>query len=271
MQRYLVKPDQDIHLAEWNPEDKSAFDGGKRKAKRATAKLVQRLDALQELLYAQGKHKILIVLQAMDTAGKDSTIRHIFSGVSPQGMTVASFKQPTPEELRHDYLWRVHRRTPGNGEVVIFNRSHYEDVLVVRVHKLAPPEIWQKRYAEICRFEELLANEGTTILKFFLHISAEEQAKRLQDRLDDPTKHWKFSKADLVERKLWPDYMNAYEDVLSKTSTRYAPWYIVPANHNWYRNLVVSQVIVDALEKLNMSYPQSEEGLDKVVIPPVAD
>ena len=266
MERYRVKPSGQIDLSQWDPNDKSAFDGNKQQGRQALRALNERLESLQELLYAENKHKVLIVLQAMDTGGKDGTIRHVFEGVNPQGVKVASFKVPTPEELAHDYLWRVHKQTPGRGEIVIFNRSHYEDVLVVRVHNLATPEVWGRRYAHINDFERTLADEGTTIVKFFLHISLDEQKERLQARLDEPDKRWKFSLGDLDERKLWPDYMRAYEDVLSKTSTEWAPWYIVPANRKWYRNLVVATVLVEALERLDMRYPQPEEGLEKVVI-----
>ena len=266
MERYRVKPGSQIDLSQWDPNDKGASDGNKQQRRQALCALNERLEALQELLYAEDKHKVLVVLQAMDTGGKDGTIRHVFEGVNPQGVKVASFKVPTPEELAHDYLWRIHKQTPGQGEIVIFNRSHYEDVLVVRVHNLAPPQVWGRRYAHINDFERLLANEGTTIVKFFLHISMDEQKERLQARLDEPDKRWKFSLGDLKERKLWPEYTRAYEDVLSKTSTEWAPWYIVPANRKWYRNLVVATVLVEALEGLDMRYPQPEEGLEGVVI-----
>ena len=218
------------------------------------------------MLYAENKHKVLIVLQAMDTGGKDGVIRHVFDGVNPQGVRVAAFKQPTPTELAHDYLWRVHQQTPGKGEVVIFNRSHYEDVLVVRVHNLVPEAVWRRRYEQINAFEKLLAEEGTTILKFYLHIDLDEQKERLQARLDDPAKRWKFAKGDLDERQRWPQYMAAYEEMLSKTSTEWAPWYIIPANRKWYRNLVISQIIVETLEGLAMSYPPAEAGLEDIVI-----
>lgn len=266
IERYRVRPDQVIRLDEWDPDETVLFDGGKDEAKAQLPALNQRLDTLQELLWAQHTHKLLVVLQAMDTGGKDSTIRHVFEGVNPQGVKVHSFVVPTPEELAHDYLWRVHQCTPGNGEIAIFNRSHYEDVLVVRVHKLVPPEVWKRRYAHINAFEQMLADEGTTIRKFFLHISKDEQKKQLQERLDDPSKRWKFRKADLDERKRWPAYQEAYEDVLTKTSTDYAPWYIVPANRRWYRNLLVSQVLIETLESLQMSYPQPEEDLKGIVI-----
>jgi PPK2 family polyphosphate:nucleotide phosphotransferase len=202
----------------------------------------------------------------MDAGGKDGTIRHVFEGVNPAGVRVASFKTPTSEELDHDYLWRIHKLVPGNGEMVIFNRSQYEDVLVVRVHNFVPSEVWSKRFDQINEFERTLAENGTTILKFYLHIDLDEQKKRLQARLDDPSKHWKFRLGDLQERKLWPDYMQAFEDVLSKTSTDYAPWYIVPANRKWFRDLVISSVLVDTLEGLEMKYPESEENLVGVVI-----
>jgi PPK2 family polyphosphate:nucleotide phosphotransferase len=202
----------------------------------------------------------------MDTGGKDGTIRHVFEGVNPQGVKVASFKVPTPEERAHDYLWRIHKRTPGSGEIVIFNRSHYEDVLVVRVHNIVPEAVWSRRYDQINAFEKQLAEEGTTILKFYLHIDLDEQKERLQARLDEPEKRWKFSKGDLAERKLWDQYTEAYEAVLSKTSTEWAPWYIIPANRKWYRNLIISQAIVDTLQGLDMHYPQPEDGLDGIVI-----
>lgn len=265
-ERYRVEPGSRIDLNGWNPADTAAFDGDKEAGQDATKKLNKRLESLQELLYAEGQHKVLIVLQAMDTGGKDGVIRHVFDGVNPQGMKVASFKRPTPEELAHDYLWRVHKETPGRGEIVIFNRSHYEDVLVVRVHNLVPEEVWSRRYDQINAFEQQLAEEGTTIRKFYLHIDKNEQKERLQARLDDPEKRWKFAARDLAERSLWPDYQAAYESVLSRTSTPHAPWYIIPANHKWYRNLIISQILVDALEGLEMRFPQPEEGLEGIVI-----
>lgn len=264
--RYRVRPGVSVNLAEFDPNEKTLFDGGKDEGKTAIKTLNLRLEALQELLYAENRHKMLIVLQGMDTSGKDGVIRHVFDGVNPQGVKVASFKVPTPLELAHDYLWRVHPHTPGRGEIVIFNRSHYEDVLVVRVHGLVPKEVWERRYDHITAFEKLLADEGTTILKFFLHISKEEQKQRLQARLDTPDKQWKFSTGDLAERKLWDDYMAAYEAVLSRTSTDYAPWYIVPSDRKWYRNLVISHAIINSLEGLQMRYPEAEAGLETVVI-----
>lgn len=263
---YQVQPATAVDLNQWDPADRSVFDGDKKMGERVMKELNKRLESLQEVLYAQNKHKVLIVLQAMDTGGKDGTIRHVFDGVNPLGVKVASFKKPTPEELAHDYLWRIHKQTPGRGEIVIFNRSHYEDVLVVRVHNLVPQEVWSRRYDQINAFERQLAEEDTTILKFYLHISKDEQKKRLQSRLDEPEKRWKFAKGDLAERTFWPDYQKAYEAVLSRTSTPHAPWYIIPANHKWYRNLIISQILVDTLEGLDMRYPQAEEGLEGIVI-----
>lgn len=266
MKRYLVKPGTKVKLSEWDPNSTSEFEGNKEQGLAEIEKLNQRLEDLQELLYAEHTHKLLIVLQAMDTGGKDGVIRHVFDGVNPQGTRVASFKAPTPPELDHDYLWRIHKEVPGKGEMVIFNRSHYEDVLVVRVHELVPPEVWGKRYDQINAFEEMLSENGTTILKFYLQIDQAEQKERLQARLDDPTKHWKFRMGDLQERKLWPDYMRAYEDMLSKTSTEAAPWYIIPANHKWYRDFVISTILVNTLEDLHMKFPEPEENLEGVVI-----
>jgi PPK2 family polyphosphate:nucleotide phosphotransferase len=230
------------------------------------ARLNGRLEELQEMLWAEHRHKVLVVLQGMDTSGKDGTIGHVFDGVNPLGVRVAAFKAPSPEELEHDFLWRVHPKVPGSGEMVIFNRSHYEDVLAVRVHRLVAAEVWQARYDQINAFEKLLSESGTTILKFYLHIDADEQKERLQARLDDPTKRWKFRKGDLADRKLWQDYTAAYEEALARTSTAHAPWTIVPANKKWYRNLVVATVLVEALEKLDMKYPEPEEDLDGIVI-----
>lgn len=266
MKQHLVQTGKKIKLAERDPQDTGDFKGGKEDGLKEIAKLNEKLQELQELLYAEGKHKVLVVLQAMDTGGKDGAIRRVFDGVNPQGVKVASFKVPTPEEMAHDYLWRVHKVVPANGELVIFNRSHYEDVLVVRVHNYVPKEVWSKRYDQINAFEKLLAENGTTILKFFLHISKDEQKERLQARLDDPTKHWKFSVGDLGERKLWDDYQSAYEDALNKTSTEHAPWYVVPANRKWYRDLVISKVLVETLEGLKMKYPEPKDDLSGVVI-----
>ncbi len=266
MKRYRVKPGKRVDLEKHDPNDSSAFDGDKKSGRQLAGELNLRLEQLQELLYAEGKNRLLVVLQAMDAGGKDGTIRNVFEHVNPQGVKVASFKAPTARELAQDYLWRVHEHTPAKGQITIFNRSHYEDVLVVRVKGFAPKGVWSKRYDHINAFEKLLADEGTTILKFFLHISLDEQKERLQARLDEPDKRWKFSKGDLEDRKLWPEYMKAFEDVLGKTSTDWAPWYIVPANRKWYRNLVISQVVVNTMESLKMEFPQPEEGLEGIVI-----
>lgn len=266
MDGYRIEPGRAVDLRQFDPADSTGFAEDKDEGEKATKRLNRRLEELQELLYAEGKHKVLIMLQAMDTGGKDGVIRHVFDGTNPQGVRVASFKRPTPEELAHDYLWRVHRHTPASGHITIFNRSHYEDVLVVRVHGLVPAERWAARYDHINAFEKLLADEGTLILKFFLNISREEQRRRLQARLDEPTKRWKFAKGDLAERARWDDYTAAYEAVLSSTSTPWAPWYVIPADRKWYRNLVISQILVESLEGLNMAYPQPEEELDGVVI-----
>jgi PPK2 family polyphosphate:nucleotide phosphotransferase len=266
MQRYRIAPGSQVDLSQWDPNDKAAFPTKKKEGRAHLKTLNERLETLQELLYAEHKHRLLIVLQAMDTGGKDGTVRHVFEGVNPQGVKVSSFKVPTPQELDHDYLWRVHPHVPGNGEIVIFNRSHYEDVLIVRVHNLVPEAVWRKRYAQINAFEKMLVEEGTTILKFFLHISLDEQKERLQARLDEPHKRWKFNPSDLAERKRWPEYVRAYEEALGQTSTEWAPWYVVPANRKWYRNLVVGSLIVDTLEGLNMAYPQPSDDLDGIVI-----
>lgn len=266
MKRYLVEPGKKISLAGRDPNETGDFKGGKEKGLQEIQTLNEELQGLQELLYAENRHRVLVVLQAMDTGGKDGTIRRVFEGVNPQGVQVASFKVPTAEELAHDFLWRIHKQTPANGEIVIFNRSHYEDVLVVRVRNIVPRDVWSKRYEQINEFEKILAENGTTILKFFLHISKEEQKERLQARLDDPAKHWKFSLGDLEERKLWDAYQQAYEDALNQTSTKYAPWYVVPANRKWYRDLVISTVLTDTLKGLKMAYPKSKEDLEGVVV-----
>jgi PPK2 family polyphosphate:nucleotide phosphotransferase len=250
-----VAPSSRVRLSDFDPDDKSIAPGDKEQVAETSVELQKRIGELQELLYAEHKHKILVILQGMDTSGKDGVVRHVMAEASPQGLRVASFKKPTETELEHDYLWRIHAQVPAAGELVVFNRSHYEDVLVVRVHSLVPEAVWKKRYAQINEFERMLTESGTTILKFFLHISPEEQKERLQARLDDPTKRWKFQHGDLAERKKWKDYMKAYEEALSRTSTENAPWYIVPANRKWVRNYVVASVLVKTMEKLKMKFP----------------
>jgi PPK2 family polyphosphate:nucleotide phosphotransferase len=259
-----IKSNQKINLAEIDPADTGKVE--KDKANEILTQNIQRMAELQNVLYAEGKHALLIILQAMDAGGKDGTIRKVMGGVNPQGVRVTSFKKPTEEELSHDFLWRIHQAVPPRGMIGIFNRSHYEDVLIVRVHNLVPKKVWKARYDHINNFEQLLVDNGVTILKFYLHISKEEQKERLQARLDRPDKRWKFNSADLGERALWNDYIQAFEDVFEKCSTEAAPWYIVPANKKWYRNVVISETIVQALESLEMKYPEPAEELDKVVI-----
>lgn len=266
MEQYRVSHHDNIHLSSIDPESTSGFSGKKEDGLQKLKKLNLELESLQELLYAEQKHRILVILQGMDTSGKDGVVRHVFEGVNPQGVKVVSFKEPTQEELGYDYLWRVHQQVPKNGELAIFNRSHYEDVLIVRVHELVDKQRWERRYEQINQFERMLTEEGTTILKFFLHISLDEQKNRLEDRLKDGQKLWKFSVSDLKERTRWADYMSAYEDVLNKTSTANAPWYIVPANKKWYRNLVIASVIVKKLKDLGMAYPQPMEDLSNIVV-----
>lgn len=264
LSRYRVAPGSTVDLSDWRTDEN---EGLKKKLGRDVTKVLNdHLEAAQELLWAEDVHKVLLVLQATDTGGKDGTIRHVFDGVNPQGVRVASFKKPTPEELAHDYLWRVHKETPSTGEMVIFNRSHYEDVLVVRVHGWVDEEQIEKRFHHIREFERLLADEGTTIAKFFLHISKAEQKERLQARLDEPGKNWKFSTGDLAERKLWDEYQVAFADMLSRTSTDYAPWYVIPADRKWFRNLLISRIVVELLEGLDMQYPEPEDGLTDIVI-----
>ena len=251
---WLIKPHQKVKLADY---DAGSHDGiSKEAAAEALEKHRSKLAKMQEVLYAGQQHSVLIVLQGMDTAGKDGTISHIFSGINPQGCNVASFKVPTPLEARHDFLWRCHAQAPPRGMIMVFNRSHYEQVLSPRVHKVIDAKTARQSMDEINDFESMLAENGTLILKFFLHISRDEQKARLQSRLDDPDKHWKFSEGDLHERAFWPQYHAAYEDILSHTSTKHAPWFVIPANHKWYRNHAISSILVDAQSNLKLSYPK---------------
>ena len=252
--KLMVKPGKKLRLADHDPDDSHGFT--KELADRQLIKHRAKLDQLQELLYAGKQHSLLIVLQAMDAGGKDGTIRHVMAGVNPQSCDVASFKAPTALELGHDFLWRVHKVVPIKGSIGIFNRSHYEDVLIARVHKLVPKSVWSKRYDQINDFERMLAENGVKILKFFLHISEDEQKKRFEERLADRNKRWKISPADFEERKLWDQYMVAYEAALSQCSFDWAPWYVIPANKKWFRNCAISQIIVEALESLDMEYPK---------------
>lgn len=260
--KYKIVQGKEFNLSKFDPDDTSLWAEDKKSAKKKIKDLRKQLIDLQQVLWAEEKHKILIVLQAMDSGGKDGTIRSIFKGVNPQGVKVANFRVPTEEELSHDYLWRVHQHTPGKGEIVIFNRSHYEDVLVVRVHNLVPPAVWKKRYDHIRNFEKTLGDEGTVILKFFLNISKDEQKQRFIERIEVPEKQWKFNPKDLDERKRWDEYMDAYQDAIRKTSTKYAPWFVIPANCNWYRDLLILEIITDSLNQLNMKYPASVENIE---------
>ncbi len=260
MEKYRVPPKTSVDLSTFESYYEGEID--KKDGKDRRKKFGQDLADLQELMYAEHKQKVLIVLQGMDTSGKDGTIEKVFGKVNPQGTKVANFKVPTPKELDHDYLWRVHPHTPGKGEIVVFNRSHYEDVLVVRVHELVPQSVWEKRYDHMNEFERLLADEGTTILKFFLHISKQAQAERFLARLDQPNKRWKFNPGDLDERKYWNDYIAAYEEMLSRTSTPWAPWYVVPSDRKWYRNLVVATVVRDTIMNLNMNFPEEVPDIE---------
>jgi PPK2 family polyphosphate:nucleotide phosphotransferase len=258
--RFRVKPGQKVQLSKLDPSGagKLAFEDA---AKEDAERYLKELARQQTLLYAEHKHSVLVVLQAMDAGGKDGTIKHVFSGVNPQGVDVANFKQPTPLELAHDFLWRVHAQAPGAGKIVIFNRSHYEDVLVTRVHNQIDKATSARRYGHICDFEALLAESGTTILKFFLHISKEEQLARFAQRLDDPERNWKISESDYSERELWDDYVDAYEDAIRATSTDQAPWYIIPSDHKWFRNLAVSQIIADSMADLSLGFPAPSVNL----------
>jgi PPK2 family polyphosphate:nucleotide phosphotransferase len=264
--RYRVRPGTKLDLADHDPDDLQGPKVAKDDRAAALAPLTARLAELQERFWADGRHRLLVVLQGMDTAGKDGAIKDVFRSLDPLGVRVASFKQPSEVELAHDYLWRVHAQVPAKGEITIFNRSHYEDVLVVRVHDIVPRDVWSRRYGHIADFERLLTDEGTTICKFFLHISKDEQAARLQARLDDPAKNWKFAVGDLGERERWDDYQQAFTDALEKTSTDAAPWYVVPANRKWFRNHVIAEVLIEALEALDLRYPDPPPDLATIRI-----
>ena len=263
VQRLRVKPDARFRIADVDPE---ATPGAKSKEKALEAldENQRRLFDLQYLLYAENKRSLLVVLQAMDAAGKDGVIRHVAAGLNPQGCTVTAFKAPSAEELDHHFLWRIQKATPARGDIGIFNRSHYEDVLVVRVNELVPRSVWSQRYEQINGFERLLAETGTVVLKFYLHISKDEQKRRFAERLADPHKHWKLAAGDFEVRKRWGDYMKAYEAALTRCSTEWAPWFVIPANKKWYRNLAVSQIIVETLEGLRMKFPKPQLDVSKV-------
>jgi len=253
--RFRLRPGEEVRLTRWDPAERIPEARTDRGAKATLRDLLPRLDRLQGLLYAERRHRVLVVLQGMDTAGKDATIRRVFQGVNPQGVRVARFGPPTVEELEHDFLWRVHPHVPRSGEIAIFNRSHYEDVLWPRVHREISEEEVERRLGAIRDFERLLVSEGTTVLKFYLHLDRAEQRRRLEARLSDPTKRWKFSIHDLAERPLWPKYLRAYEELLERTSTAEAPWFIVPSDHPLSRDVIVAMVLLRALERLQMSYP----------------
>ena len=261
----IVKPGAFVSLEDYPPEYTGTYEK-KGQTKARLKKLHKHLLKLQELLYAESQHSLLIILQGMDTCGKDGTIRKVMAGINVQGCDVVSFKVPTTDELSRDFLWRAHKAVPSKGKIGIFNRSHYEDVLVVRVHDLVPEQVWTQRYQQINDFEKMLVENGTIVLKFFLHISKDEQKERLESRISDPTKHWKVEESDIRERAYWDDYMKAYEVMLQKCSTDWAPWYIIPANKKWYRNLVITESIVERLRKLGMQYPEPAIDITKLRI-----
>jgi PPK2 family polyphosphate:nucleotide phosphotransferase len=263
VKRFRVAPGSKVKLKDIDPD----FKGHHASHKEAAEEIEHHQKELrkhQELLYADARCSLLIVLQGMDTAGKDGTINHVLGAMNPKGCRMAAFKQPTFKELAHDFLWRVHQVAPGKGEVVIFNRSHYEDVLVVRVHNLVPKAVWCRRYEQINAFETGLVEENTQILKFYLHLSKQEQLHRFKDRLDDPAKNWKISESDYKERMFWDDYLAAYEDVLSRCSTQQAPWFVIPSNHRWFRNLAIARIVVEHLEGLDLKYPPPSVDLEHI-------
>ena len=261
--RFAVIPGSKVQLAKIDPGF-TGENGNRERAATETREQVARMERLQYRLYADASQSLLVVLQGLDAAGKDGTIRHLFSGMNPQGVSVFAFKEPTEPELEHDFLWRVHRHAPGNGEVVIYNRSHYEDVLVARVHKIVARQVWSKRYELINAFEQMLAENRTRILKFYLHISPGEQLARFKQRLDDPARHWKISESDYSERALWPQYIEAYQDALAATSTSWAPWFVIPADHKWFRNLAISQIVADAMDDMGLKLPPPHVDLAEI-------
>lgn len=260
---FRVEPGTRVKLSQIDPDYKGD-DKDQSAVQDELAKLTKRLAELQYLMYAECKRSFLIVLQAVDGGGKDGTVNHVIASMNPQGATVQPFKVPSAEELAHDYLWRIHKVTPAKGRVVVFNRSHYEDVLVVRVHGLVPPEVWPGRYDEINAFEKLLSDNGTHIIKFFLYIDKKEQLARFKQRLEDPAKQWKISESDYKEREFWDAYQNAYEDAISKCSTADAPWYIIPANHKWCRNMAISRILVATMESMGMQFPAPSVNIEEI-------
>jgi PPK2 family polyphosphate:nucleotide phosphotransferase len=261
--RFVVEPGAKVRLGKIDPGFKDKYESHDT-AGPETQKHVERMAKLQYLLYADGNQSLLVVLQALDAGGKDGVVRHVFTAMNPQGTSVFAFKQPSKVEAAHDFLWRAHQHTPGKGEVAIFNRSHYEDVLVVRVHKLVPKHVWSKRYELIDDFEKMLHESGTHIIKFYLHISPEEQLERFKQRLDDPARQWKISEEDYSERKLWPDYIEAFEEAMEKTSTKHAPWYVIPSNHKWFRNLAISEIVADTLKDMDLKLPPPQVDIAEI-------
>ena len=264
-EKLLVRAGKAVRLASWDPDDTLGFTKDEE-TERATAQSIARLDELQYVMYAEHRRALLVVLQGMDGAGKDGTIRHVMGGVNPQGCRVTPFRAPTTEEADHDFLWRVHQAVPRRGDIGIFNRSHYEDVLVARVRKLVPKDVWSARYDHINHFERLLSDNGVSVVKIFLHIGKDEQKRRFEERLHDPTKHWKLSPADLADRAYWDDYVAAYEDALERCNGAHAPWFIVPANKKWFRNLAVSRVLVERLEALDMHFPKPSFDVSQLTL-----
>lgn len=259
-----LRVDRDLRFDDHDPEETFGWD--KESAKTELPVLVEQLSVLQARLFAEGRRSVLLVLQAMDAAGKDGVLREVLTGINPAGVDVTPFGVPSEDELAHDFLWRIHRHTPARGHIGVFNRSHYEDVLVVRVKELAPKAVWRKRYTHIKNFESLLTDEGTAVVKVFLHVSREKQRERFQDRIDSPDERWKFRRGDLDDRAHWDDFMSAYHDALSKTSTTAAPWYVVPADRKWVRNICVANILLDVLERLDPRYPEPEEGIEGLIV-----
>jgi PPK2 family polyphosphate:nucleotide phosphotransferase len=262
VEKFRIPPGKRVRLDDFDPSFKGKH--GKSHVLRRTQELCAKMGELQQKLFAERKRSLLICLQALDAGGKDGVIKHVIGSMNPEGCDVANFKEPTQEELAHDFLWRVEAKTPKRGEVAIFNRSHYEDVLIVRVHNLVPKEVWSKRYEDINNFERLHVESGTRILKFFLHISKEEQLKRFEQRLDDPTKRWKISESDYSEREYWDDYVRAYEDALAKCNSKDAPWFVIPSDHKWLRDLAVSEIIVATLESMDIQVPKPTVNIEDI-------
>jgi PPK2 family polyphosphate:nucleotide phosphotransferase len=261
--KFIVEPGSKVRLARINPVEKGV-NATRDAAAAQTQAQIERMDRLQYLLYADASQSLLIVLQALDAGGKDGVIRHLFTGMNPQGTSVAAFKQPSQAELAHDFLWRVHQHAPGKGEVAIFNRSHYEDAVVGRAHGRMSRSDWKRVCDEIIEFEQMLAASRTCIVKFYLHISPQEQLSRFKQRLDDPARNWKISESDYTERALWPKYIKAYEDTIARTSTKWAPWYVIPANHKWFRNLAISEIIADTMDDMKLKLPSARTNLDEI-------